>query len=145
MRDSSYNARILFLGAVVLLCVALALLIRHTQALPRGPLPIVWDREACAECRMHVGEPRFAGQLQTRDGQVLDFDDPGCLLRYLATRKPNVHAVYFHHLTQEQWLPLSEVAFTDVEGTPMGYGLGVVSAGTPGAISMQAALARVTR
>ena len=40
--------------------LALAVLIYRAQRLPEGPQPIVWDREACAHCHMHIGEPRFA-------------------------------------------------------------------------------------
>jgi hypothetical protein len=112
-----------------------------TQRLPEGPQPVVWDREACAHCRMHVGEPGFAAQLQLRDGRVLHFDDPGCLLRYEAERRPDVHASWFHHLREERWLSREQVAFLPVSPTPMGYGLGAVEAGTPGTRSVPEALA----
>ena len=82
----------LALGVTVAL--ALVIIVRFTQRLPSGPVLIVWDREACAECHMHVGEPRFAAQLQTEEGDVLNFDDPGCLLRYAQERRPRVRAMY---------------------------------------------------
>ena len=123
--------------------IAIVLVVRFTQRLPSGPVPIVWDREACAECHMHVGEPRFAAQLQTKEGAVLNFDDPGCLLRYLATRQPSVHALYFHHLRKDLWLPRAVVGFVPAEGTPMGYNLGAVEAATSGGLSFEAAQAQV--
>src|SRR5690242_12190335 len=73
----------------------------RAQRLPEGPQPIAWDREACAHCHMHIGEPRFAAQLQTEDGRVLNFDDPGCLLAYDAAEHPRSRAVYFHHLRED--------------------------------------------
>ena len=53
-----------------------------------GPQPIVWDHETCAECGMHIGNPAYAAQIQTREGRVLNFDDPGCLLLYVAREHP---------------------------------------------------------
>ena len=126
----------LFAAAAALAVVAA---IRFAEALPSGPEPIAWDREACAHCHMHVGEPRFAAQVQLADGQVANFDDPGCMVRYLDERRPAVHAVYVHHLSDERWLLLRDAAFLAGQTTPMGYGLGAVDASTPGALTLDAA------
>lgn len=112
-----------------------------SERLPEGPVEVLWDREACAHCRMHVGEPGFAAQLQLKDGRVLNFDDPGCLLRYEAEHHPDAHAVWFHHLRANRWLPRERTAFIPVDPTPMGYGLGAVEQGTVGAMTPTEALA----
>ena len=117
--------------------------LRWLQRLPSGPVDIVWDKEACAHCHMHVGEPRFAAQLQTQQGDVLNFDDPGCLLQYQQKYKRDVHAIYFRHLHEDRWLKESEVGFVSVDPTPMGYNLGAVPKGTPAALSMGEATQRV--
>ena len=108
-----------------------------------GPEPIAFDRESCAHCRMLISDPAFAAQLQTEEGEIFNFDDPGCLLRWRAEHAPRVRAVWFHHLREARWLPEAEVAFVPVSRTPMGYGLGAVDAGTPDAISRAQAEARV--
>jgi copper chaperone NosL len=108
-----------------------------------GPRPIVYDREPCAQCRMLISEPRFAAQLETQAGEVLSFDDPGCLLALLARRKPEIRALWFHHLHEDRWLDAEHVAFEPTERTPMGHGLGAVDAGSPGALSLAEAQARV--
>ena len=131
-------AALIALGAVVLT-------LRFTQQLPSAPVPIVWDREACAECRMHIGEPRFAAQLQTQEGSVLNFDDPGCLLRYLSTQRQDIHAIYFHHLREDRWLTRKAVGFVPVEASPMGYNLGAVEAAADGALSFETAQAQVAQ
>ena len=92
---------------------------------------------------MLISEARFAAQLETRDGAVQSFDDPGCLLAALADRNPDVRALWFHHVREERWLPGAQVAFEETGQTPMGYGLGAVAAGTPGALSLDEARARV--
>jgi copper chaperone NosL len=110
---------------------------------PEGPQPIVWDREPCAHCRMLISDPAFAAQLHTTDGAVESFDDPGCLFARLAARRPAVHALWFHHVREDRWLRADAVAFERVDPTPMDFGLGAVDAGTPGALSLEQAQARV--
>ena len=115
----------------------------RAQPLPSGPEPIAWDREACAHCRMQVGEPRFAAQLQTEEGRTLNFDDVGCLLKFLEAEHPRVHATYVHHFQQDRWLPLQGAGFIEVGRTPMGYDLGAVDADAPGAHDLPWARAHV--
>lgn len=133
------------LGAIVLLAVggAVAYAVAAASALPDGPVPVVWDKAACAHCRMHVGEPGFAAQLTTTAGATLAFDDPGCLLEYVAAEHPDVHAMWFHHRTDERWLPATAVAFAVTPTSPMGYGLAAVDPGTPGAVDLATARARL--
>lgn len=115
------------------------------QRLPSGPEPVAWDRAACAHCHMHVGDAHFAAQLQTSEGDVLDFDDPGCLFAYLRERHPRLHAVYFHHVREDRWLRRDEVGFVPAARTPMGFGLAAVARTTPGAISVSEAEQAVAR
>lgn len=120
-----------------------AWLLLRAQALPEGVVPVVWDKEACAHCRMHVSERRFAAQLQLQDGRVLNFDDAGCLFSFLAKEPAQAHAVFFHHYRDERWVPLARVGFIEVMPTPMGFGLAAVDASTPGALTVEQATERV--
>jgi|KBSSwiStaDraftv2_1062776.scaffolds.fasta_scaffold1307224_2 hypothetical protein len=129
-------------GVVVLLLVAaIAYAITTSSTLPDGPVDVVWDKAACAHCRMHVGEPRFAAQIVQRDGATAVFDDPGCLFAFLAAERPAVHAIWFHALLGDGWLRAPDVAFATVPASPMGFGLGAVPVGTPLALDYAAACA----
>jgi copper chaperone NosL len=141
----TWLARLGWLAVVLVAVGCLGVALAWSERLPEGPVDVVWDREACAHCRMHVGEHAFAAQLQVKDGRVLHFDDPGCLLEYEAKARPDVHAVYFHHLREDRWLPRERTGFVPVSPTPMGYGLGAVEVGTPGAVPPAEALARLQR
>jgi copper chaperone NosL len=101
-----------------------------------GPEPIAFDRESCAYCRMLISDPAFAAQLRTEAGEVLDFDDPGCLMRYRQEHAPRARAVWYHHLREQRWLREAEAGFVPVARTPMGWGLGAVDAGSAGARSL---------
>lgn len=105
-----------------------------------GPVPVPFDRVACARCGMLVSDARFAGQLHTRSGEVLFYDDPGCLLLHAEERADAVRALWFHAQDAERWIPAEEVAFARTDPTPMGYGLGARARGE-GLLDRPAALA----
>jgi hypothetical protein len=116
-----------------------AVLVIRAQRLPDSVRPILWDNEVCAQCGMAISDPRFACQLQTSEGDVYDFDDPGCLLTFLHRHRPRIHAIYFHALVGSAWLKYPDVVFLRGQQTPMGYGLGAGATGTPGALDFAAA------
>ena len=121
--------------------VATAVLLACGRA--EGPQPIVWDREPCAHCHMLISDPAFAAQLQSEDGVVESFDDPGCLLARLAARPVKIRALWFHHVREDRWIRGDAVGFVPAARTPMDYGLGAVDAGEPGALTLDQAKARV--
>lgn len=115
--------------------------VHESQRLPDGPVEIAWEQAACAHCHMHLSERAYAVQLQTSDGEVLNFDDPGCFFLYLAEAAPAVHEVWFHHASQPRWLRRAEVGFVPAAATPMNFGLAAVDRAAPGAVSWEAARA----
>jgi hypothetical protein len=129
--------------AIALVAITIAFVRFNRVTLPEGPVPIVWDREVCAHCSMHVGDPRFASQLQTTDGDVLSFDDPGCLFDYLRSHQVAIHALYFRNHAKDEWLAEPEVGFVSVEDSPMGYGIAAVPRDQPDAHDIDWAKARV--
>jgi hypothetical protein len=108
-----------------------------------GPVVPVWDRDACDHCHMHVGEPAFAAQFRTQDGRVHHYDDPGCLMLNAPRHEGQITEMWFRQVDADHWLSGDEVAFVERGPSPMGYNLGAVPEGTPGAISLDAARARV--
>ena len=99
------------------------------HATPDAPSAIAYDREPCAHCHMLIGDSRFAVQLVTDAGDVLDFDDPGCALRYLAEVHPAVHRLWFRDYRRDRWIAASDARFVRGVETPMGYGLATDAAG----------------
>lgn len=130
-------------AVVVVLTVGYVVLAR--DRLPDGPSDVVWDRAACAACRMHVGEPAFAAQAQLRDGSTLVFDDPGCLLLMLPQIEADVHALWFHHVREPRWVRGDAVAFVAAAPSPMGFEIGAVDAGTKDAEPLAAVRARLAK
>ena len=130
MSASVFKGLLLVVAAAA---VTIAFVRFNQPTLPDGPVPVVWDSEGCAHGKMHVGDPRFAAQVQTVEGDVLNFDDPGCLLDYLSSNELSVHALYFRNHGADGWLSEDGVGFVAVEDSPMGYGLAAVPKDTPDA------------
>lgn len=131
----------LFTGLAVMAVMGVAAY--RSQSVPVTPQPVAWDRETCAECRMLISDHRYAAQIQTADGRVLNFDDPSCLITYELREHPKVHAVYFHDSASERWLSAQQAAFLQNAATPMGHGLASVAAGKPNAITYSQAVQKL--
>ena len=151
MTDRGMRALPLLLAGTVVSVIAgaIAWTVFASSDVPDGPVAIVWDKAACSDCGMHIGERPFAAQVTTRSGRSLAFDDPGCLFLHLDREPVAVHRIWFHHLREDRWLPADAVAFVRVEPTPMGFGFGAVDPGEPGSLSIdqvrQACLERGNR
>lgn len=127
----------LLLGVVIAVVGgAIAFSVAASAKLSDGPFDVIWDKAACSACGMHVGEPPFAAQLTTKSGDTHAFDDPGCLFLFVAEQRPEVHSAFFRHHKEDRWIAERNVAFVPVQPTPMGFDIGAVDAGTPGAIDV---------
>jgi hypothetical protein len=122
--------------------VAVLLVVRYLERPPAGPLEPAWDRQTCAHCRMHLSERPFAAQAHTAAGEVLFFDDPGCLFAWEEAGGAAA-AIWFHHLREERWLAGADSGFVAAAPTPMGWGLGAVDREETGAIPVDEARRRV--
>ena len=89
---------------------------------------VAWGEQDCASCRMVVGVPRFAAQATTSAGEWLAFDDLGCLVIEMGTGRLDPTDVFFRHVDEDRWLRLADAGFVRRDGTPMGFGFGVVDA-----------------
>jgi hypothetical protein len=142
-RRRRFPAGALLAAVLVAAAGAFVGLVVRSQARPDGPVPIVFDKEACAHCHMQIGDSHLAAQAQLQDGSVLNFDDPGCLLVWLEQAREEPRAIWLRAYREDRWLSRASTAFIEVGETPMGFGLGAVERGTPGGISWEEAAARV--
>lgn len=94
---------------------------------PDAPTAIDYNREACGHCHMLIGDPRFAAQIVTADGDVVSFDDPGCAIAYLAGAPAPRH-VWFRDAHADRWLDQT-ARFEPATETPMGWGLAATQQG----------------
>jgi copper chaperone NosL len=62
--------------------VAAALLFALTSC-SSGPEKITLGKDACADCKMTIMEPKFGGEIITKKGKVFKFDDAHCLVHFM--------------------------------------------------------------
>lgn len=94
-------------------------------------LPSVrYGEEACAHCRMIINDDRFAAALSSTSGELLKFDDVGCLVAYRQANPEQPTRTWIRGYQSGQWLDADSAFF--VYGpqlqTPMASGLAAVSA-----------------
>lgn len=58
------------------------------------PGVIHYDSDACDHCRMTISDPAFAAQVVTRTGKVYRFDDPKCLVSFVAAGHVDPSAIH---------------------------------------------------
>jgi copper chaperone NosL len=91
----------------------------------RRPPTVRFGEEACAWCRMIIGDEHFAAALVAPTGDALKFDDIGCLVEHEAGRlRPEV-AYWVRDAGGRGWLDAREARFdhSPSVASPMGFGL----------------------
>jgi copper chaperone NosL len=61
---------------------------------PPTPGVIHYDSDACDHCRMTISDPAFAAQVVTGTGKVYRFDDPKCLVSFVAAGQVSPSAIH---------------------------------------------------
>lgn len=137
----------LFMGTLAIIGAAFAAwyVLRPAEADPFAPREIVWGKQVCDRCGMHISEPGFAAQLHTSSGQVLLFDDPGCLFNHEPEISEPIARRYYHHTREAAWLSEEQAGFVEVMHSPMGYNLGAVARSEEGAMTPDEARERAAR
>ncbi len=90
-----------------------------------GTEAIVYGRDACAHCRMHISQAGFAGEMRDRDGVLTKYDDVGCMLQAMAAKHREIPEVWVEDHDGNGFVPLLTAQLVhDPDGrTPMGYGI----------------------
>lgn len=92
-----------------------------------GPRAIVYDADACAECRMQISDRRFGAEIVMRTGKVVEFDAVECLLDYeRRAGKAGIQSVWVTDFRRPATLiPAERARFVQVSGgnSPMGRGI----------------------
>lgn len=98
------------------------------------PDPIQFGVQECAHCRMTIADPRFAAQLQTRQGRVYGFDAVECLARFVQGNDLDDGARFwvYSYLPPERRIEAPKAFFLASEGlpSPMGGGLSAYASQT---------------
>lgn len=106
------------------------------------PRRVAYGSESCEYCHMTIADPRFGGQLVTRQGRVFVFDDPACLAAFVREGRvasEDIASLWVNEfLEPERLIEATQAAYleTDSTRTPMASGLIALHPG-PGADSLR--------
>lgn len=84
----------------------------------------IFPEDNCAQCRMAVSDERFASEIISDQGEVLKFDDFGCMLRFRTKHVDlKIDAIFLKDYETRKWTSYERASIveTNVE-TPMGSG-----------------------
>lgn len=83
--------------------------------------------DICGYCRMAISEKQYAAEFVDRDGQAFKFDDIGCMIAHLKTRKDraDIAAYFVADVESRSWLKAEDAALVRSKElkTPMGFGI----------------------
>ena len=86
--------------------------------------PVALEREdICSYCKMAISEKQYAAEFIDNDGKAFKFDDIGCMVNFIQTKKvSNVAAYFVMDLDNKEWLKADDAFFvrTPAFYTPMG-------------------------
>ena len=89
------------------------------------PPTVRFGEEACASCRMIIGDEHFAAALVAPTGDSLKFDDVGCMVEHEAGRLLPDVAYWVRDAASREWLDARGARFVHSPSvaSPMGFGL----------------------
>lgn len=93
---------------------------------PPTPREIVAGVDVCEYCHMTVDDPGWAAQWLEPGGKTLLFDEPGCLVAWLAAHPGEQGEAYFGDAEGTGWIPAAEAVFVR-GGASTGMGFDIVA------------------
>jgi len=119
--------KIIFIGIITLFAMACN---HETDYSPRE---VNYDRDVCAQCLMGIADQPWAVQAINSYGEVLWFDDIGCLHEYMKgdgwkkfTENKKVQIWVGDSGHKGKWLDATKAYYHFGDHTPMGYGYSAV-------------------
>ncbi len=98
-----------------------------------SPRIIHYNRDICAQCLMGIADSLYAVQAINSQGNVLWFDDIGCLITYVNTpnwkqfKNNGKVKIWVGNTEKGGWIDAEKAYYNFGKHTPMGYGYSAVS------------------
>ncbi len=130
--------------------LVLLLVVSCNTAPDYSPRKVNYDRDICAQCLMGIADQQYSVQAINSYGDVLWFDDIGCLNEYMKTpnwkkfagnKKVQIWVGDSEH--KGKWLDAEKAFYTFGKHTPMGYGYSAVAQRSDSAFTFDAMRKRI--
>ncbi len=136
--------KLLFIPVIVLM-----LAVSCTHAPDYSPRRINYERDICAQCLMGIADSLWAVQAINAQGDVLWFDDIGCLNEYMKTpnwkkfKDDGKVKIWVGNTEKGGWIDATKAYYNFGRHTPMGYGYSAVSTPNDSTYTFQQVLRRI--
>lgn len=105
-----------------------------------GPVQVHWDRDACEQCSMVIGDRRTAAQVRLPgERRAHLFDDLGCALLWLHEQPGDAARsaeIWVRDPEGRAWLDGRMARFAGGATTPMGYGFATAGPDAPASLAL---------
>jgi len=81
---------------------------------------------ACPQCHMDLKSMTDSAELVKQDGNVVVFDDPGCMVLWMDAHHidPSSVRLWVYSRDSHRWIDATKAYYSQTDPTPMGYGFG---------------------
>ena len=96
---------------IVAFAIAMMFVLANCQRATLAPVAIEAN-DMCAFCRMSISEKRYAAELIDRDGEVLKFDEIGCLANFRKQKNNgSTGATFVTDFERREWLKAEDAFY----------------------------------
>ena len=101
------------------------------RSVDQSPREINFDRDVCINCLMGLADQKYSAQAINKYGDVIWFDDLGCLVQYMDTEDwkrfdGESAQMWIGDCETGEWLDVKKAWYRYGDRTPMGYGYGAL-------------------
>jgi copper chaperone NosL len=111
---------------ILLICLLLA----AVSCTHRPPRPVELEAtDMCAQCKMAISEKRYAAEIVDRDGNVIKFDNVGCMARYASAHDLKAQAAAWFVMDSDgrEWLDARQALLVKSASIPGPMGSGILA------------------
>jgi copper chaperone NosL len=112
--------------SVVSWIVIAGILLVSCQKSMIGPVAIA-PEDMCAYCKMAISEKRYAAEFIDSEGQAFKFDDIGCMVNFIKSKKntTKIVAYFVMDFDERQWIKATDASYVRSSelNTPMNGGI----------------------
>ena len=114
------------------IAIVLVISISCNSEVDYSPREINFNRDICCVCKMGLVDQRYTAQLINNWGEVIWFDDIGCLAELMEDDEWNQISkdsikIFIGHCETGKWLDAEKTFFRYGDTTPMGFGYGALN------------------
>ena len=116
---------------LIAISVILFSIVSCNYEVDQSPRELNWDRDICVNCLMGMADQKYSVQSINMHGEVLWYDDLGCLIEYMGSpdweKYEGENAIsWIGDCETGEWLDVKKAWYRYGDRTPMGYGYGAL-------------------